>query len=184
LALDAFERLDDFVSDAEVDVKLHERSTIETGIDWKTRAAFWSLIQFGHRLAHDECEEVGQLDRRCELEAFSERDRVSHASLNAPDGQVEVFCRPGHVESHLERIAAFENPTVACRLGWIEHACKEPIEGHLPAQTMQIDSITTRTFVEPHLQCVSKRAGGRVLAWSCHQVPASEFCRSVVVPEC
>jgi hypothetical protein len=95
-ALDALERLKDFVSDAEVDVKLHEGSTIVTGVDWKTRATFWSLIQFGHRLAHDECEEVGQLDRRRELEPFSERDRVSHASLNPPDGQVEVFCRPRH----------------------------------------------------------------------------------------
>ena len=44
-ALDTLKRLQDFVSDAEVDVKLHERSTIETGIDWKPRAAFWSLIQ-------------------------------------------------------------------------------------------------------------------------------------------
>jgi hypothetical protein len=48
----------------------------------------------------------------------------------------------------------------------------------------EINSITTRPFVEPRLECGSKRAGGRVLALSCHQVPASEFCRSVVVHEC
>ena len=71
-ALDACERLEDFVSDAEVDVKLHERSTIETGIDWKTRAPFRSLIQFGHCLAHYESEEVGQLDGRRELQPFSQ----------------------------------------------------------------------------------------------------------------
>jgi putative ABC transport system permease protein len=29
--------------------------------------------------------------------------------LNAPDGQVEVFCRPRHVESHLEGVTAFED---------------------------------------------------------------------------
>lgn len=49
---------------------------------------------------------------------------------------------------------------------------------------MPINSITTRPFVEPRLECGSKRAGGRVLALSCQQVPASEFCRSVVVHEC
>jgi hypothetical protein len=70
------------------------------------------------------------------------------------------------VESHLECIAAFENPTVACRLGRIEHACKEPIEAHLPTQTMQINSITTRPFVEPRLECGSKCAGAGVLALS------------------
>lgn len=58
-ALDGLERLKDFVSDSEVDVKLHERSTVETAIDRKPRAALGSLIQFGHRLAHDEREEVG-----------------------------------------------------------------------------------------------------------------------------
>ena len=183
-ALDGLERLQDFVSDSEVDVKLHKRPTVEAGIDWKARAAFRSLIQFGHRLAHDEREEVGQLDGRRELEPFSERDRVSHASLDAPDGQVEVLCRPRHVESHLEGIAAFEDPPSAYRLGRIEHAGKEPIERHLSAQTMQINSVTTRPFVEPRLECGSKRAGGGVLALSCHQVPASEFCRFVVVPEC
>jgi hypothetical protein len=183
-ALDALERLEDFVSDAEVDVELHERSTIETGIHWKTRSAFWSLIQFGHRLAHDECEEVGQVDRHRELEPFSERDRVSHASLNAPDRQVEVLCRPRHVESHLERIAALEDPTVANGLGRVEHACEEPIERDLPAQPMQINSITACAFVEPRLECGSKRPGACVLALSCHRVPASEFCRSVVVPGC
>jgi hypothetical protein len=71
-ALDGLERIEEFVSDSEVHMELHERSTVETGIDWKTRAAFGSLIQFGHRLAHDEREEVGQLDRRRELEPLSE----------------------------------------------------------------------------------------------------------------
>jgi hypothetical protein len=104
--------------------------------------------------------------------------------LNAPDGQVEVLCRPRHVESHLECVTAFEDPTIANGLGRVEHACEEPIERDLPAQPMQINSITTRPFVEPRLECGSKRAGGGVLALSCHQIPASEFCRSVVVPEC
>ena len=153
-------------------MKLHEGSTVETSIDWKTRAAFRSLIQFGHRLAHGECEEVGQFDRRGELEPFSKRERVSHASLNAPDGQVEIFCRPRHVESHLEGVPAFQDPTVANGLGRVEHACEEPIERDLPAQAMQINSITTRPFIEPRLECGSKRAGGRVLALSCHQIPA------------
>src|SRR5262245_31610685 len=72
LALDCLERFEDFVSDAQIDVKRHERPTVETGIDWKARAAFRGLIQFGHRLAHDEREEVGQLDGRRELEPFSE----------------------------------------------------------------------------------------------------------------
>jgi hypothetical protein len=165
-------------------MQFHERSTIETRIDRKARAAFGSLIQFAHRLAHNEREEVGQFDRRRELKPFSQRARVFGPSLSRPDGQVEVLCRPRHVESHLERIAAFENPSVACRLGRIEHACKEPIERHLPAQTMQINSVTTRPFIEPRLECGSKRAGGGVLALSCHRVPASEFCRFVVVPEC
>jgi hypothetical protein len=88
------------------------------------------------------------------------------------------------VEPHLEGVTAFEDPTVANGLGPVEHACEEPIERDLPAQPMQINSITTRLFVEPRLECGSKRAGGGVLALSCHQVPASEFCRSVVVPEC
>ena len=97
---------------------------------------------------------------------------------------VEVLCRSCHVESHLERIATLENPTVAYRFGRIEHSGKKPIEGHLAAQTMQIDPITTRPFVEPRLEGGSKRAGGCVLGLSCHRVPASEFCRSVVVPGC
>jgi hypothetical protein len=88
------------------------------------------------------------------------------------------------VESHLEGIAAFEDPAITCWLGLIEHARKEPIEGHLSAETMQINSITTRPSVEPRLESGSKRDGGGVLALSCHQVPASEFYRSVVVPEC
>ena len=184
LTFDALERLEDFISNAEIDMKFHERSTIETCIDRKARAAFRSLIQFGHRLAHDEREEVGQIDRRRELKPLSQRGRVSCRCWSAPDGQVEVLCRSCHVESHLERIAAFEDPTIAYRLGRIEHPCKESIEGHLPTQTMQINSITTRPFVEPRLECGSKRAGGCVLALSCHQVPASEFCRFVVVPEC
>src|SRR5207237_8021811 len=100
VALDALERLEDFVSDAEVDVKLYERSTIETGIDWKARAAFRSLTQFGHRLAHDEREEVRQIDGRCELKPLSQRDRVSGASLGAPDGPVEVLGRSARGESH------------------------------------------------------------------------------------
>ena len=137
-----------------------------------------------HRLTDDEGEEVGQLDGRRELKPFSQRDRVSGASFSTPDGQVEVLRRPCHVKSHLEGIAALENPTITYRLGRIEHACKEPIERHLPPQTMQINSVTTRPFVEPRLECGSKRAGGRVLALSCHQVPASEFCRFVLVPEC
>jgi hypothetical protein len=37
--------------------------------------------------------------------------------------------------------------TIACRLGLIEHARKEPIEGHLSSETLQINSITTRPFV-------------------------------------
>jgi hypothetical protein len=37
-------------------MKPHERPTVETGIDREARAAFGSLIQFGHRLAHDEYE--------------------------------------------------------------------------------------------------------------------------------
>jgi hypothetical protein len=37
------------------------------------------------------------------------------------------------VEAHLEGIAAFEDPAIACRLGLIEHARKEPIERNLPA---------------------------------------------------
>lgn len=41
-------------------MKLHKGSTVETNIDRKTRAAFRSLIQFGHRLAYGECEEGGQ----------------------------------------------------------------------------------------------------------------------------
>jgi hypothetical protein len=183
-ALDAFQRLEDFIADSEVNVKLHERSAIETRVHRKARATFGSLIQFRHRLAHNEREEVGQLDGRRELKPFSQRSRVSGASLSTPDGQVEILCRPGHVESHLERIAAFEDPAIACRLGLIEHARKEPIEGDLSAETMQINSITTRPFVEPRLESGSKRAGGGVLTLSCHQVPASEFCRSVVVPEC
>ncbi len=112
-ALDTLERLQDFVSDTEVDVKLHERPSVETGVDRKAGATFGSLIQFGHRLAHDKREEVGQIDRRCELKPFSQRRRVSRASLSTPDGQVEVLRRSRHVESHLERIAALENPTVA-----------------------------------------------------------------------
>jgi hypothetical protein len=88
------------------------------------------------------------------------------------------------VESHLECVTAFEDPTVANGLGRVEHACEEPIERDLPAQTVQIDSITTCPFVEPRLEGGSKRAGGGVLALSCHQVPVSEFCRFVVVPEC
>jgi hypothetical protein len=153
-----------------------------TCIDWKARAAFRSLIQFAHRLAHNEREEVGQLNGCRELKPFSQRGRVS--ALSTPEGQIEILRRPRHVESHLERIAAFENPAIANWLGRVEHACKESIEGNLPAQTMQINSVTTRPFVEPRLECGSKRAGGRVLALSCHQVPASEFCRFVVVPEC
>ena len=183
-ALDVFERLEDFVSDSKVHMELHERSTIETRIDRKARTAFGSLIQFGHRFAHGEHEKVRQLDGRRELKPFSQRDRVSGASLSTPDGQVEVLRRPCHVESHLEGIAALENPTITYRLGRIEHACKESVERHLPPQTMQINSVTTRPFVEPRLECGSKRSGGRVLALSCHQVPASEFCRFVVVPEC
>jgi hypothetical protein len=70
-ALDTLERLQDFVSNTEVDVKLHECPPVETGIDRKPRTAFRSLIQFRHRLAHDERKEVGQLDGRCELEPFS-----------------------------------------------------------------------------------------------------------------
>src|SRR5262245_37192388 len=58
-ALDALQRLEDFITDSKVDVKLHERSTIAAGIDRKARAAFGSLIQFGHRLADYEREEVG-----------------------------------------------------------------------------------------------------------------------------
>jgi hypothetical protein len=104
--------------------------------------------------------------------------------LNAPDSQVEILCRSCHVESHLEGIAAFEDPPIACGLRRIEHARQEPIEGHLSAEAMQINSVTTRPFVEPRLECGSKRAGGCVLTLSCHQVPFSEFCRSVAVPEC
>lgn len=183
-ALDALKRLKDFVSHAEVDMKLHERSTIETGIDGKSRAAFGSLIQFGHRLAHDEREEVGQFNRCGKLKPFSQRVRISCASSGTPDGQVEIFRRPCHVESHLERIAALQDPAIVSWLRGVEHAGKQPIERHLPAQTMQINSVTTRPFVESRLECVSERAGACVLTLSCHQVPASEFCRSVVVPEC
>jgi hypothetical protein len=71
-ALDAFQRLEEFIADSEVNVKLHERPPVETGIDRKARAALRSLIQFRHRLAHDEREEVGQLDRRGELKSFSQ----------------------------------------------------------------------------------------------------------------
>ena len=84
-ALNVFERLQDLVPDAEVDVKLDERSTVEAGIDLKPRAALRSLIQFGHRLAHDEREEIGQLDGRCELKPFPQRDRISGGPLNTPD---------------------------------------------------------------------------------------------------
>jgi len=79
------------------------------------------------------------------------------------------------MESHLEGISAFENPAIASALGRVEHACKESIEGHLPAQSMQINAITARSFIEPGLERGSKRAGGCVLALSGHQVPASGF---------
>jgi hypothetical protein len=42
-ALDALERLQDFISNAEIAVKLHERPTVETGIDRKARAAFGNV---------------------------------------------------------------------------------------------------------------------------------------------
>ena len=80
------------------------------------------------------------------------------------------------MEPHLEGVTAFEDPTVANGLGPVEHACEEPIERDLPTQPMQINSITTRPFREPRLERGSKRAGGCVLALSCHQVPASESC--------
>ena len=91
------------------------------------------------------------------------------------------ICRFGSPKA---RLATLENPTVGYRLGRIEHSGKAPNECHLAAQTMQIDPITTRPFVEPRLEGGSKRAGGGVLALSSHPVPASEFCRSVVVLEC
>jgi hypothetical protein len=59
-----------------------------------------------------------------------------------------------------------------------------PIKVHLPTKTMRINPITTHLFVEPRLKGGSKRAGGGVLAMGCHQVPASEFGRSVDVPKC
>ena len=102
----------------------------------------------------------------------------------APDGQVEILGRPCPVESHLQGVAAFEDPAISCGLRRIEHARQEPIEGHLPAETMQINSVATRPFVEPFLERGPKRAGGGVVTLSWHQVPASEFYRSVVVPEC
>jgi hypothetical protein len=71
LAFDVLQGLEDFVADTEVDMESRERSAIETRIDRKARAAFGSLIQFGHRLAHDEREEVGQIGRRGELKPFS-----------------------------------------------------------------------------------------------------------------
>ena len=33
--------------------------------------------------------------------------------------------------------------------GLVEHAGKEPVEGHLTSQTMQINAVTTRPVVEP-----------------------------------
>jgi hypothetical protein len=79
-ALDALERLQDFISNAEIDVKLHVRPAVDTSIDRKARATFRSLIQFGHRLADGEREEVGQIDRRCELK----RSRSDVASPSRP----------------------------------------------------------------------------------------------------
>jgi hypothetical protein len=51
------------------------------------------------------------------------------------------------VEAHFESVAAFQNPTLATWLRRVEHASEQPIEGHLPPQTLEINAVTTRLFV-------------------------------------
>jgi hypothetical protein len=57
-SLDIFERLEDFVTHAEVNMEPDECPIVEARIKWKPRAAFRSLIEFGHRFADDKREEI------------------------------------------------------------------------------------------------------------------------------
>lgn len=58
LTLNTLERLEHFISDAEVNVKPDERSTVEAGVNGKARASFWSLIEVGHQFADLKHEEL------------------------------------------------------------------------------------------------------------------------------
>lgn len=116
-SFDVFEWLEDFVAYAEVNVEPHERTTVEACINWKPRASFRSLIEFGHRFADDEREEVRQLHRRRQLQPFSEiLGGFAFAFSPASNGQIEILRGTRLVETHLEGVAAFQYPTIANRL--------------------------------------------------------------------
>lgn len=51
------------------------------------------------------------------------------------------------MEPQLKGVAALQYPAVAAWLRRIEHSGEQPVEGNLPAQTLEINVVTTRLFV-------------------------------------
>ena len=113
LTLNTLERLQHVIADAEINVEPDERSTVEAGVNGESRAALWSLIEVGHHFADLEHEEVRQLHRRGDQKSLPQRRRGFNGALTSSNSQVEVLRRTRPQESHFERVAAFQDPTIA-----------------------------------------------------------------------
>lgn len=64
LASDLIDRFEHGVTNPEVDVELHEASTIEPGIDGKSRSTLGCLVKFQRCVADLEDEQVRQANQR------------------------------------------------------------------------------------------------------------------------
>ena len=131
------ERFEDFIADAKVNVEFHKRPTVEARVNWEPSASLFWLIEFGHCLSDDKCEEVWQPHRGGQLKTLPEgRSRAFYRGCSfdsTSDSQVEVFRRSRFMEPQFQGVTALQNPALANWLRRIEHSCKESIKRDLPA---------------------------------------------------
>jgi hypothetical protein len=170
---DLVERFHYVVADPEIDVKPHERATVEACIDREACAAVGRLIQFGHRVTDGEGEEVCERHRGRQAKPFTQglRPVLSQRSA-ALDRQVQILRRSRSMESQLERIATLQDPPVANPLRGIEQAGQQPIESDLTSQTLKINPLAIRLVEKSRFERRAEGARVGVLALSGHQVPA------------
>jgi len=82
------------------------------------------------------------------VEAGVNREPSSAAgSASASDGQVEIFGGSCPVVPHFEGVAALQDPIIPAWLRRVEHPSEQPVEGNLPAQTLEVHAVTTRLVV-------------------------------------
>jgi hypothetical protein len=150
--LGLFQRVKYDVADSYIQMESHESAPARDGLDWVPRSTVRSRVQVHHRFANAEGKEVAEVPCSHILELL-EQYGVGPGRGDA-HGEIEILGGARGLEPKFHRVAAFQDPVL------VRHSKKpgkEPIEGYLPAKTLQIDPFFTGHPLEAFFQCGAER---------------------------